>query len=844
MKRYLPPLLLALLPLITGATLPVDSLWNEFVTPADSSRTKLWWFHGETSTTRYGIDADLKAFKDKGIGGVVFYDQVHSKAEGACESMSAEWWEMLKYAAMRAKDLGLTFEVAASNGYVAGGPWITPGLSMKKTVCIDSLITVTGSDTLCLDLRVSDPHFRPVATVIFPDDTALSPIRHLQAPVTVACDDTIISLPAAKATTIRGIQYSVTPRGKGSTGSMNIPGRAQPRYFGAKYSEYPPLGELEYSSDGRVWHKAADLLPVESNIGHKSRVRTISFPAVTGNFFRLRLHDWRGDDPDYKSFTISDITLFRRDITDNIEVMTGLRTEVTYPSATGAAFGAIAPESIRIADVAPDSIGIVKIVPGPGTWHIVCLGYVPTGARTKHGRRNLLGREADVMSAKAADIHYDNYFKAILDTLTGIGCKPAGMCMDSHEAGIQNWTDGFETIFSEANGYDLRPMIPAFAGYIVGSRETTDRFLFDFRKTVARTIADNFYGQLARRCQADSVQYTSQAMLNILNDNIASRGRASKPQGEFWAYQTNGNYDCLDAASAAHLYGRNIASGEAFTDTPYSTSMDELLRIANIAYCRGINEFAVCASSYQPYSDRKYDDSLSLHPYVFHRFHPDWETSRRFWDYQARCAAMLRKGVPVVDLCVYLGDDPPLKTMSYKLPVIPEGYNFDVCTSDALLNRMSAAPDSGINVEGGMKYKALIVQDRSYISPEAETAIENLRRAGAVIIRCDKGETVAERLAAEGIGCDASISSAGLPDDVTLFFHRKTDDYDIYFIYNHSNHEVNQPLRLRQSFDRAERWDPYNVVKETVIPVGDREIPLSLKPYESCFIVLSNRLLK
>lgn len=39
-------------------------------------------------------------------------------------------------------------------------------------------------------------------------------------------------------------------------------------------------------------------------------------------------------------------------------------------------------------------------------------------------------------------------------------------------------------------------------------------------------------------------------MLNILTDNIEFRGHASKPQGESRAYQKNGNYDCLDTASA------------------------------------------------------------------------------------------------------------------------------------------------------------------------------------------------------------------------------------------------------------------------------------------------------
>ena len=67
------------------------------------------------------------------------------------------------------------------------------------------------------------------------------------------------------------------------------------------------------------------------------------------------------------------------------------------------------------------------------------------------------------MSAKAANVHYDNYFKVILDTLRRAGCGPQGMCMDSHEAGTQNWTEGFEQTFSRLNGYSLHPWIPAFA---------------------------------------------------------------------------------------------------------------------------------------------------------------------------------------------------------------------------------------------------------------------------------------------------------------------------------------------------------------------------------------------
>lgn len=61
-----------------------EKAWEEFSHPVDSTRTKVWWFHGETETTREGITADLEAYKRAGIGGVVYYDQVHGKRRMRC----------------------------------------------------------------------------------------------------------------------------------------------------------------------------------------------------------------------------------------------------------------------------------------------------------------------------------------------------------------------------------------------------------------------------------------------------------------------------------------------------------------------------------------------------------------------------------------------------------------------------------------------------------------------------------------------------------------------------------------------------------------------------------------
>ncbi|MBQ8243085.1 MAG: hypothetical protein IJZ40_06405, partial [Bacteroidaceae bacterium] len=45
----------------TGTQYSIADIYNEFQSAPDSTRTKVWWFHGETETTCEGITADLEA---------------------------------------------------------------------------------------------------------------------------------------------------------------------------------------------------------------------------------------------------------------------------------------------------------------------------------------------------------------------------------------------------------------------------------------------------------------------------------------------------------------------------------------------------------------------------------------------------------------------------------------------------------------------------------------------------------------------------------------------------------------------------------------------------------------
>ena len=130
------------------------------------------------------------------------------------------------------------------------------------------------------------------------------------------------------------------------------------------------------------------------------------------------------------------------------------------------------------------------------------------------------------------------------------------------------------------------------------------------------------------------------------------------------------------------------------------------------------------------------------------------------------------------------------------------------------------------------EYRILAVQDRSVISEDAERVFDELRLKGVKIVRCDKGETIADAVVEIGLSQDISIKSDDTPDSKLHFTHIKTDDADIYFVYNHSDTPYSAILSLRTDRTDIESWNPLNLDRTRL----NTEI-LSLAPHESLFIV-------
>ena len=840
-----------------------NSLSDGFDHPQDTARTKVWWFFGETETTREGITADLEAFRQQGVGGVVYYDQVHGNGDGADKVFDAHWWQSLIFASQEARRLGLSFEANIGNGYVAGGSWITPDHSMQRLAVGETLLRSGQAGVLALpDCPRGWHHDVAVLALPYREDL-LGTSRLLNITPTGKADSALV-FDFGKQFTARSITYEAKAQGKARTSSMQVPPTHRPlaqpdptRFYGCGYRELPNIGILEVSDDGIRYRRVCELRPRYQNLGGV-RQQTIAFPTTCGRYFRITLTD--------RSVPLSNVVVSARACIDGWEAKASLVSDFIDSEATPCYSE---EEMIQAADIIdltsrmaadgtlhfPDSL--------KGEWLVMRFVSVTTGGHTKHGRKDALGLECDKLSAEGARQHWQSYTKPVIDSIRAHGGALEGICMDSHEAGPQNWTLRMEQEFRQLRGYDIRPYLPTVAAGL--SLSHSPFTLKDLRRTISDLITDRYYGELNRLCHSEGLTLTAQAIggaLCMTGDAIEVKKVVDKPQAEFWGYQTEGNYDIKDCSSAAHIYGKQIASGEAYTDITYKHSLADIKNLADYAYCFGINELVVCAVAYQPWGvgheesgneesgneESRHDGNPPIRintangrQYVLNRLNTLWPVSRPFWDYQARCSWMLRQGKPVSDVCIYLGDDVPVRILSHLLPDLPPGYDFDAFTTDALLHRMTAK-DGRITLPDGTGYRMMILPAAGTLGTEARQQIERLRQQGIAIYdpQTDK-RPLAQALRETGLTPDVACPGAGK----SLYFcHRRTAAEDIYFLNNHSNRTISGLFTFATEAASAELWDPVTGEKKpltTATAHGRTATELCLAPRESYFVILSER---
>ncbi len=421
-----------------------------------------------------------------------------------------------------------------------------------------------------------------------------------------------------------------------------------------------------------------------------------------------------------------------------------LPSPASYPAATAAQI--IAPEAIIDLTGKLQADGRLAWDVPPGEWMIVRLAVRSTGANTRPAPAAGLGLESDKFSKEALGVHFEAYFDPLLKA---IGPRPAdrkvgfvALDADSWEMSSQNWTPGFRKEFKKRRGYDPWLYFPIYTGCVVGSRERTERFLWDVRKVCQDLLLENHAAELRKHCHRRGLRLMIEPYdMNPAGD-LDLGSYADFPAGEFWFDTFQSGWSCMTAASIAHTMGKPIVLAEGFTSgrgdwqrTPWV-----LKNQTDWAFAVGINKFAIHGFAHQTNDDAP---GMTFGPYgVF------WNRKQTFWplvgdyhEYLARCSHLLQQGVTVSDI-LYLTPEgapqvfqPPSSALHAAGSRLPDkkGYSFDGCSPRILMNR-AEVEDGRICFPGGTSHRLLVLPRWKTMTPALLKKILQLVESGATVL--------------------------------------------------------------------------------------------------------------
>jgi hypothetical protein len=527
-----------------------------------------------------------------------------------------------------------------------------------------------------------------------------------------------------------------------------------------------------------------------------------------------------------------------------------------------------------------------------GDYTLIRIGVTSTGAKSHPTSTPSL--EVDKFSAAAVNNHLQNMYGPILkDSPDLVGRSFHYIDVDSWEVRNQNWTPEMAKLFKERRGYDPVPWLPTLSGLIIGSAEETQRFLWDLRRTQADLLAEMHYGTFQKFAHAHGLEFMAEAPGSagpntpVVADALLCKKYTDVPMAEFWVKNTevNGQSDLREAASAAHIYGKKLASSESFTARPkfamWKNDPYSLKAQGDQALCQGINQLYFHTFTHQPWLDRVPGMSLGPWGINFNRTNTWWEQGKAWMEYLTRCQALLQAGGFAADICYYYGEGAPAQVREKLLtPLPPQGFDYDVCNTDVLVNLMEVK-DNRFILPSGMSYRLLVLPDSDRMTLPTLRKVEALVQAGGTVYgpkpahtpslsgypqtdkelteladkmwgACD-GKTKTENQYGKGKiiwGAPLAQVLAVRPDFLAskegfLFIHRQIDGAEVYFVSNQNAKEMNVDCTFRVTGMQPELWHPDTGKRERLAQYKQDEqtttVPLRFDPSGAFFVVFRQK---
>lgn len=864
-----------------------------FVSPSKVYFPETWFHFIGGNVSAEGITADLEAIAGAGISGIqLFHGQFGGPWPGVdpqITCLSPSWDDAVKFTADECRRLGLRFTMQNCPGWaMSGGPWIEPSNAMRHLVYSRTDVGAGPVDSV-LSVPLSGGEewrdYKDIAVMAFPTpdgDTGLPLV-----PKTVKSSDNLPWKDLISGTLDEPLKMAP------------VSGE-EPHWVEVGFDSPVALRTVEFSSVRSFNHAwcyepgvSVTIQAVFSN-GRSTEILQTAIPQSS----------WQDDRPislacsekeDVKTYRISisnqhdmqlsSLRLFSAARKNNWETeagwtLRGMVREGEHPAQSPEAF--VNPAQILDISEKMDKNGVLKWTALEGNWTILRIGHVNTGQRNAPAPPEGTGWECDKLSESGPNAHFAGYIGRLANgPLTGGLLN--GMLMDSWECKTQTWTPEMENEFAGIAGYSLREWFPAIFGYVVGDHETTARFLLDWRSTIGNLFVNRFYGRMAQLAKENglSITYETAAGDIFPADILEYFKYADVPMCEFWQPFSEGYVGSVNfkpikpTVSAARLYGKPRVAAEAFTS--FSLTWDEhlsmLKEMNNVKAAEGVTHQVFHTYTHNPRTDflppgTSFGSAIGT---PFLRGQTWWKHMPEFVTYLARCNYLLERGKPVSDVLWYLGDEISHKP-DQNAP-FPEGFKYDYCNPDILLNRLSVR-DGNLFTPEGISYRLLWLPDNLRMLPQTLEKLQELLSQGATIVgdapqglatlkdgdaarqRFDNavrtiwGETQTPGVRHVGIGTVVSgmtifeaVKALELVPDVTggdaLWLHRRTEGADWYFVCAPQGKGFQGELSFRNQ-GNAELWDPVTgeiSTLETRSNGGRTIASFDLPQAGSCFVV-------
>ena len=892
-----------------------DPLERGFQNPPDSARPRVWWHWMNGNITKQGIKEDLEWMKRVGLGGFQNFDAALNTpqiVEKRLVYMTPEWKDAFQYAATLAGQLGLEMAIAGSPGWSeSGGPWVPPAQAMKKLVWSETWVeggrpfsgklpkppsttgpfqNIAGTGRDGASAASLPEYYADAAVVAYRAPAGDAPLAELQPKVTSSggtfdlaalTDGDLVKatpLPQAPVGGKAWIQFEF-PKPQTIQGLTLVA-----RGGGAEQA-------FEVSENGQDYRVVATVP------GGGLAERTIAFPPVTARLFRVTFRTaepqaGRGGPAPAAAIQVAELVLHPAAVVNRFEDKAAFAaTTDLYAMATPPVHDAVSKADVLDLTSKMRADGTLDWTPPAGRWVVLRLGYSLTGHQNSPASPEATGLEVDKLSKPFVKAYFNTYLDKYKDTVGPLMGKRGlqYVITDSWEAGVENWTDDMIAEFAKRRGYDMRPWLPALTGRVVESAEASDRFLWDFRRTIADMTVENHYDQLTEILKERGMARYSESHESgraFIADGMEVKRNAAIPMSAMWTQnpgvnteQYGYNADIRESASVAHIYGQNLVAAESLTARTgaWSWSPETLKPTADKELAMGLNRFVIHTSVHQPVDDKI--PGLGLGPYgQWFTRHETWAELAKPWTtYLARSSCMLQQGLFTADVVYFYGEDSNLTALfRSSSPEVPAGYNFDYINADAL-TRLLSVKGGLLTTPSGMSYRVLALDANSlHMSLPVLKKIRDLVEAGAVVAgpkpidspslsddqaefqniaaavfgsgsgehaygkgKVYAGETLAQALAALDVKPDFEYTKPQ-NDTNLLFVHRKLPAGDVYWVDNRNNRAESVEAVFRVQGKAPELWHADTGKMERAaykIAGGRTTVPLDLEPWEAVFVV-------